>query len=299
MKRKVITIVIFCFVTLVTGYTHAQELEVIGYNVESGGADPNEVAIRIAAIDGCDIWGLCEVQNQDWVDIFEVAAEDGENADFKTILGTTGGADKLLIIYDSNKFDLINSEELNDINIGGHVRAPLVARFKIKSTDIEFYFMVNHLYRTNDERRHEQATLLNEWAANQQIPVIAVGDYNYDWSVTVGDSDHDEGYDNMIVNGVFEWVRPATLYKTQDSSYNGVLDFVFVSDDAKNWAVSSTILKVPNDFPDTDETSDHRPVRARFNLSQSGTATKQDILNKIEELKRNVEELKSVVENLP
>jgi hypothetical protein len=299
MKRKVIAIVIFCFVTLVTGYTHAQELEVIGYNVESGGADPNEVAIRIAAIDGCDIWGLCEVQNQDWVDIFEVAVEDGENADFKTILGTTGRADKLLIIYDSNKFDLINSEELNDINIGGYVRAPLVARFKIKDTDIEFYFMVNHLYRTNDERRHEQATLLNEWAVNQQIPVIAVGDYNYDWSVTDGDSDHDEGYDNMIVNGVFVWVRPAILYKTQDSSYNGVLDFVFVSGDAKNWAVSSTILKVPNDFPDTDETSDHRPVRARFDLSQGGTATKQDILNKIEELERNVEELKSVVENLP
>ena len=38
--------------------------------------------------------------------------------------------------------------------------------------------MVNHLYRTKEARRHLQADLLNEWASQQQLPVIAVGDYN-------------------------------------------------------------------------------------------------------------------------
>ncbi|MCP5003634.1 MAG: hypothetical protein GY941_06720 [Planctomycetes bacterium] len=194
---------------------------------------------------------------------------------------------------------MLGFEELHEINVGGRVRSPLVAKLKVKSTGMELYFMVNHLYRTNDPGRHEQATLLNGWASNQQIPVIAVGDYNFDWSVIDGDTNHDEGYDNMIANSVYEWIRPATLHKTNDSHYNSVLDFVFVSGDAKNWAVSSTILKVPNDFPDTNKTSDHRPVRARFNLSPGGNSTKQDILNKIGELESKIEELKSVVETLP
>ncbi|MCP4411091.1 MAG: hypothetical protein GY808_00735, partial [Gammaproteobacteria bacterium] len=231
---------VMCCISLVIGIAHAQELEVIGYNVESGGADPDIVAQRIIEIDGCDIWGLSEVRNQGWANIFEVAAEDGENADFIQVLGTTGGADKLLIIFNSNKFDLVDSEELHDINVSGTVRAPLVARLKIKSTGNEFYFMVNHLYRSKADKRHLQATLLNNWAESQQIPVIAVGDYNFDWSVTNGDTDHDDGYDNMIADSVFEWIRPTTLYKTQDSNYNSILDFVFVSGDAKNWDISST-----------------------------------------------------------
>ncbi len=78
---------------------------------------------------------MSEVRNQDWANIFEVATEDGENADFIQVLGTTGGADKLLIIFDSDKFDLVNSEELHNINVSGTVRAPLVARLKVKSTN--------------------------------------------------------------------------------------------------------------------------------------------------------------------
>ena len=159
--------------------------------------------------------------------------------------------------------------------------------------------MVNHLYRSKADRRHEQTDLLNDWASNQELPVIAVGDYNFDWSVTDGDLNHDKGYDNLTANNVFQWVRPETLHKTHDSHFNSVLDFVFVSDDAKNWAVSSTILVEPNDFPDTNKTSDHRPVRARFNLAQGEIVTKQDILDRIGDLEKNIEELKRMVEQLP
>jgi hypothetical protein len=41
---------------------------------------------------------------------------------------------------------------------------PLVAHFRFKPAGAKFLFMVNHLYRSKAERRHEQARLLNEWA---------------------------------------------------------------------------------------------------------------------------------------
>ena len=44
----------------------AEEITVIGWNAESGDANPIVVAARIAEIDDCDLWGICEVQNSTW-----------------------------------------------------------------------------------------------------------------------------------------------------------------------------------------------------------------------------------------
>jgi endonuclease/exonuclease/phosphatase family metal-dependent hydrolase len=266
--------------------------------VESGGADPDVVAQRIEEIDGCDVWGLSEVNDQRWADTFEAAAEVGENADFQHILGSTGGGDRLLIIYNDDRLELLDFQQLHDINIGGNVRAPLVAKLKVRSSQQEFFFMVNHLYRGREDRRHQQATMLREWTAGHQIPVIATGDYNFDWSVTNGDSDHDQGYDNLTAQNVFVWVRPATLIKTQDSHHNSVLDFVFVSGAAKRWAVSSTIIVKAGDFPDTGATPDHRPVMALFDLEGSSQITLDDVLDKIVVLENELSSLKQMVESL-
>lgn len=40
--------------------------------------------------------------------------------------------------------------------------------------------MVNHLYRGSASGRHTQSKKLNQWARSQDVPVIAVGDYNFD-----------------------------------------------------------------------------------------------------------------------
>ena len=240
------------------------------------------------------------MQNSSWAATFETAAENATNAEFKAVLGTTGGPDRLLILFNDDRFDLIgNKIELSNINIGGNVRAPLVIHLRENNTGTEFLFMVNHLYRTRSTRRHMQAELLNEWAANQQLPVIAVGDYNFDWDVEDGDTDHDEGYDNMIAEDVFKWIKPQTLIKTQASpDYNSVLDFVFTSKDAKSWAESSEIIVKDGDFPDDNQKSDHRPVRAWFDLSNDPEITKEDILREIRALKEKIEELERLVERL-
>ncbi len=283
-----------------SGAALGQEVIVVGFNTESGDADPDVVADVIEVLDGVDLWGFSEVRNNSWASIFTEAAAEGEGASFAMILGSTGGADRLLIVYNDDLLDLVRYFELEHINIGGHVRAPLVGEFTVTETGASFYFMVNHLYRSNEEARHQQAELLNDWADEQTLPVIAVGDYNFDWDVGDGENDHDAGYDNMVEDGVFAWIRPAVLVKTQCSPrFDSVLDFVFVSGNAQNWSGTSEILRREASYcNDTDETSDHRPVWASFNLGGQPESWKTQLLRRIEEIETTLEELRDAIEAL-
>ena len=257
-----------------------QTLVVIGWNAESGDSDTGTVGNVMKAVDGCDIWGMCEIESAAVTTALEAAAEDGESADFKSFTGTTGTSsnpdDLMAIIYDDDRFDLLKSYELHRINVTGTVRAPLVGHFKISGTDIEFLFVVNHLYRSRAFRRHEQARLLNRWATEQTLPIIAVGDYNFDWDVHQGDFIRDKGYDEMVAEGHFNWIQPRTLMKTQASpDYDTVLDFVFLGGKGCwKWKAESEILMRdsadtdPDNFDDDGNKSDHRPVKAEFTIPE-------------------------------
>ncbi len=254
------------------GAARADPLHVIGFNVESGDSDPNVVARIVDEMDRCDAWGLSEVESWVWAQIFERAAERGRSADYRRILGTTGREDRLLIIYNAARIEVVRSFELDHVNPGGRYRAPLVAEMRHRATGRRFLFMVNHLARGSADARRRQARLLNEWAERQTLPIIAVGDYNFDWDVQNGDRDHDKGYDLLTAGGVFEWVRPKALVNTQASGYDNVLDFVFVAGEAQGWSGTSTILKAHVDLaPDNRATSDHRPVMARFDVPAAPT----------------------------
>lgn len=244
-------------------------LKVVAYNVESGGASSATVADNVATVAGEALWGFSEVQNQSWLDQFEAAADDG-GQDFRSILGSTGYQDRLGIVWNADEVTYESHQELNNVNIGGSARAPLVATFVHDATGVRFLFMVNHLWRTNDTARHQQATLLNDWARDQTLPVIAVGDYNFDWAVDGGEDDHDVGYDNLVEDGVFEWVRPDDLVQTQCSyAFDGVLDFVFTANGAQDWASEGDILLRQNvHCQPSDDRPDHRPVSAVFEIPE-------------------------------
>jgi hypothetical protein len=270
-SKKSIAVTIYLFASLCV---YAQTtITVVGWNIESGDAVVEVIAERVAAMDDVDIWGFSEVERTGADSILEAAAEDGEDADFRTIVGSTGANDRLLIAYDHDRFELLGWEELHEINVGGRVRAPLVAHMRDRDSGTEFLFMVNHLYRSRPERRHVQSRMLNEWALGHDIPVIAVGDYNYDWEVVGGDVDRDRGFDLLTSDGVFTWVRPARLIRTQCSvvstglcRYDSVLDFVFIANVPETWRAESEIIVAPGDFPDDETTSDHRPVLGRVEV---------------------------------
>ena len=261
---------------------------VVSWNVESGDADPKVLSGFIAQYEGCDLWGFSEVQNASWAQQFETAAEVGEHADFKRILGSTGRADRLLIVYNASEFELCAQRELHTINPGKRVRSPLVAHLREKDTGCEFLFMVNHLYRSNAAARLEQARQLNAWAQQQRLPIIAVGDYNFDWQVRGGETKHDRAFDALTQDNVFRWVRPKRLVRTQaNPRYNSVLDFVFTVDPTQRWVAESEIVVRKNDFPDTKTTSDHRPVAATIAINRGGNAALNTVSEKLLQLTRD------------
>lgn len=242
-------------------------LRVVGYNVESGGAEAATVAANIRTIQGESIWGFSECANGSWLDAFVTAAADDASQTFDSVLGTTGYSDRLALAWDTSVVTYESHQELHAINIDGNGRAPLVATFTHQETGIRFKVMVNHLWRTNDAARHQQAELLNDWVRGEPLPVIALGDYNFDWHVTNGDADHDLGYDNLTADDAWIWVRPAGLIKTQCSFEGGVLDFVFAGSGAQDWDAGSDILLRGNvHCQPSEERPDHRPVAATFQL---------------------------------
>lgn len=250
--------------------TSTTKLVVIGFNTESGGSDPDVVASEVIAdMRGESLWGFAEVEGTPAAEAYVAAAADpgGEEA-WDHVLGTTGYEDRLVLAWDDARLSLESSEELSDINVGGTARAPLVGRMRDRATDLEFLFVVNHLWRTDEPKRHEQAELLNAWGRAQSLPVVMVGDYNFDWDVQSGD--HDAGYDLLTDGGVFSWVKPDPLLSTQCSGfYDSVLDFVFVGGDARSWTADSDVLRPDDTYcagSHQETWSDHRPVRGTFEI---------------------------------
>ncbi|MES2659513.1 MAG: endonuclease/exonuclease/phosphatase family protein [Verrucomicrobiota bacterium] len=266
--QSILLVFVHCFYPVVFLKAQVAEFQVVSWNVESDGSRISTIARQIREdFENVELWGLSEVAGDEAAAQFESSAEESEDLDYGRITGTTGGRDRLVILFDQARFELREAVELNEINVSGTVRAPLVARLQDKSTGQKFSFMVNHLYRGSSAGRHQQATLLNEWAGRQTESVIAVGDYNFDWHYQTGDQDHDEGYDNMIAQGRWKWIRPQVLVPTNASGHESVLDFIFLSspgNGSSEWDSSSEILVRTNDFPDDNLKSDHRPVLATF-----------------------------------
>ena len=297
-RTLTITLLTLCFACVSVA---AQTIKVVSWNVESGGSNDQTIRQRMATFQGVDLWGLSEVASVSSAGVFETGAEDGEQANFNRVVGTTGASDRLAIIFNATRFQLMRQQELTDIG-SGNQRAPLIAELRDVSSNKNFLFMVNHLARGDANLRRQQATKLNTWVRNQTLPVIAVGDYNFDWEVVGGDQNHDVGYDNMINAGAWTWIRPATLIKSQCSpSFNSVLDFIFVNAAAQTWPGTAEILVEPNDCVASPLTSDHRPVLGTFNMG--GVAgpqlTKEELLRKIEAIERQLTELKETVRRLP
>jgi hypothetical protein len=243
-------------------------ITVAGWNVGLDDAEVETIAARMAEFDGVDLWGIAEVNRPNAASSLEAAAEVGEMGDFAAVVGHSGDAMRLVALYDDTRLDLLEWYEIDEINTPGNARAPLVLHLRDRLSGEQFLFMVNHLYRSRAAERHLQAQLLNDWAARQVLPVIAVGDYNFDWEVVGGERMHDLGYDLMTEGGTWEWVQPAQLVTTQCSGwpcrYDSVLDFVFTAGAAREWRAESEIVVAPDDFPDDTTTSDHRAVLAQF-----------------------------------
>jgi endonuclease/exonuclease/phosphatase family metal-dependent hydrolase len=244
----------------------AVQYHLLSWNVESDGATSKVICEQLAELnqnDHYDIFTLSEVLPAD-LKKFRYAL--GKH--YKYVYSKSGFSDRLEILYNENKFELVRHFEIKEINILNRYRAPLVAHLKDRANGTEFLVMVNHLARGKAEIRQKQATMLVDWARDQTLPVFALGDYNFDFVFKTRKGN--PAFSNMLKDNIWRWVEPVELIDTNwydnprnpdgiDDYPGSILDFAFVAASAKNWKSTCRVLVREGDFPDDKTTSDHRP----------------------------------------
>ena len=108
---------------------------------------------------------------------------------------------------------------------------------------------------------------MREWARDSQTPIIAIGDFNFDYSFK--DKKGNQAFDDFLKDGVWKWLRPVKEIDSNWSDGDGdgidnypdsMLDFAFVANGAKESGWHCEIVVRDGDFPDDESTSDHRPT---------------------------------------
>ncbi len=240
----------------------AEVINVLSWNVESGQAEPEVIADQIGAFEGYELLGFSEVDPDDAAG-YASACTEGESANFEFLLGTTGSNDRLMLVWNSDRFEALQELELMHLRAQTG-RAPLAVKLRERNTTNTFWFMVNHLHRGSEIKRNQQAAGLRQWFIDQSIPVVACGDYNMDVVPSTGLGN--EAFDIIRQGDHVRWVEPQPRIPTQSSAHQSILDFFFVNDDAISWQISSRIIRIPSEFEPVNEKSDHRPIDATINI---------------------------------
>ena len=238
-------------------------VRMLSWNVESDGSDPDTIARELKELGGYDVYALSEVLPEA-TETFDKAL----GSQYKGVVSRSGYHDRLAIYYDTSQFEVVKHFELEEINFQRRYRAPLVVQLKHLSSGKEFMVMNNHLARGKAEVREKQATQLVEWARTQLLPIVALGDYNFDYEFATAKGNG--GFTNMLQDSVWQWIEPVEMIDSnwydnpespdgEDDYPGSLLDFAFVAGPAKAWKKSCKVIVRPDDFPDDEQRSDHRP----------------------------------------
>jgi len=239
---------------------------ILAWNIEIGGSEIATIKNQLKGLEPFDILALSEVPKKSASEFSNRWSKDS------FIVGEKGGEACLLLVWDATKFDKIKVEELTKFEeqefAPGIQSAPLIAQLRHKQSKTEFIVTMNHLARGSAELRKRQALILVEWAKKQSLPIIAVGGYNFDYDIPTKKGN--EAFDAFISDGTWKWIEPKQLIDTnwadrnrdgKDDYPDSMLDFSFAAGLAKQWGLQSEIIVRDGDFPDTEKTSDQRPIR--------------------------------------
>ncbi len=247
-------------------------LSILAWNIESGGADNQVILAQMKELAAkqfngkLDLIALSETP-PNTEELWQSVLPGGV-----AVMGTTGDSDRLCFVYNGERFEQVRVIELTKFDKftlnPGNQRSPLILHLKDKATGYEFLVLNNHLARGNADRRKEQALGLSAWAREQNLPMIAVGDYNFDFDFATKSGN--EAFRAFLNDGIWKWNEPSELIDSnwadpdkdgKDNYPDSLLDMVFTAGPAKEWTVTAEIIVRDGDFPDDERTSDHRPSR--------------------------------------
>ena len=286
------------------GVSIADQFKILAWNVESNRpgqaqvSDPGVISEQLSGLlrdptTRAQIVALSEVEPKT-VPVYKQAVAEGLDTEVDFVTSASGGyrdTDSLLLVVDAKRFAIEDVYEMHrykgisaNFNVMdeksadyGAVRArsPLVAKLRDKasSNSSSFWLIVNHLARGEADLRIEQAKALKQWAEDHASePVITAGDFNFDYDFKTQKGN--PACDAMMEGGVWQWLKPDPLVDSNwaddrdnpghDRYPDSILDFVLVANGAKNWRGEADVVVREGDFPDSDKTSDHRPIIATF-----------------------------------
>lgn len=239
---------------------------ILAWNIEIGGSEIATIKEQLQQLEPFDILALSEVPKKSASEFTNRWGKDS------FMVGEKGGEACLLLAWDSSKFEKVKVEELTKFDdqefAPGIQSAPLIAQLRHKQSKTEFIVVMNHLARGSAELRKRQALLLVEWAKKQSLPIVAVGGYNFDYDIPTKKGN--EAFDAFMKDGTWKWIEPKQMVDTnwadrnrdgKDDYPDSMLDFAFVAGPAKQWRFDSEIVVRDGDFPDSEKTSDQRPIR--------------------------------------
>ena len=212
----------------------AEEFRVLAWNVESN--RPGQPPVSDAAAIGgqltellrapatrAQVIALSEVEPKTvWT--YRAAVAEGLGGEVDFVTSASGGyadADSLMLVVDAKRFRIDEVIELHryagiranftveDETSSEHGsvrgRSPLIARLHDLSSGDNFWVIVNHLARGENDLRTDQARALRRWAADRSEPVIAAGDFNFDYEFSSAKGN--PAFDAMLAAGLVEEVR--------------------------------------------------------------------------------------------
>ncbi|MEZ6095857.1 MAG: hypothetical protein R3C03_16775 [Pirellulaceae bacterium] len=282
---------------------HAQEFRLLAWNIESSrpgqepSSDPETIGKELIALlkdpaTRAQLVALSEVDPKSMLTM-RMSAVVGMGGEVELISSASGGfkdSDSLALLVDKTRFDVdeaielhrfggivanVNVQEEDSEDFGAlRARSPLAVRLIDKETKQTFWVIVNHLARGEADLRADQARMLRKWAEAHDEPIIAAGDFNFDYDFHTQKGN--EGFDAMFEGDTWQWVKPDPLVDSNwsqdrritdrdvDRYPDSILDFIIVANGAKDWKPESDVIVREGDFPDDEKTSDHRPLIGIF-----------------------------------
>lgn len=240
---------------LLPGPLWAQAVQMGFFNVDSDDASRRPVARHVARYPEVALWGFTQVWDSRWESELVSGFAKARGVEAKSLLGTTGGTNRNLLVYDASLFSLVKSGELPNIEPRGSAAAPLFGQFRYKNGQ-ELLVVVVQMDRASEANRKAASSALAKWAAGQSLPVVLAGSMNLGLDPAAA-----EVAGELSVLAPMTWVRLDPVMATACPPYDAIQDFVLVNEGAGRWVGRSWVLSPePAYCPDSELTSSHRPV---------------------------------------
>lgn len=215
--------------------------ELVAWNINSGvdaepQADLDAIRHHIARYPDVQLFALSEVHPTWAVPLQRAAEESGRR--FRTLMSEDGRQQRLALVVDTSRFDIVEWQELHRVDTDGRGRAPLAALLRDRATDLAMMVVVVHLRRGDAAARVREASVLAELLDELEYPTLLVGDFNFDCAAEQHPPrDCNEGWHALQESAEIRWRPHRGLAPTHCARgrYFSVLDYVFTANEATRW----------------------------------------------------------------